>query len=781
MSIAAQLAAHEAQIRDLDSNISQFLTSITPQSILSDPAFQDDQVDTNPYRSLSIYQLNQKQKELDEELNVLNELWLVKALFTEIEVSFDPFVTGSYVCDLDELHGIVSSLEKAEAKVGALETANLVINGSLRAQLADIKATFIEKLDHLYGLFFPAVNTVNAYVTVNENVQILLSDFIEFCNTSAAQYADSYINDKIRASKRLWESEFLIPLISGKIALNFESDGPKNTLIAVQTSTSDQLRSFLSSLLSFVAFINVIDLHPLKQFFSTMVSNSLVEVISKNIEAFMNDKEELSAELLRCVEQFTKTGWPMPLRNVFVSTDKIHDSLQALYLNWLGDKYINEIRSIFSEPNFLALLAETKSVEETREITAPAPAIIPEGNSIILDPVSVPAAGPIQDTLEEGGDDWNEAWGSDLEDDVQKIGKQSNSGNEDWDDNWDQDQSDDKEDDWNDNWGDDWEDDEAQQTPKVNLSKNANKQLKSVPEAPNFPESSKSISSVSPATVSTTNTPSYSENTSGASTVQPANMTIVETRSCLRSSVSFTLASILVKFESESDGADAQLLLDTILSLALVSYPPLTELFLLLNDLSGLESAYIIRKVGDEWLHTKQLFFSQVSKVVMECTAFDEQNGDEDIGGNLEKVTSALNQFFDSELLKTNQSELKDFMVQLLNLVNNVALEQIFRNSEISESQSDNYTKFLQGLQYIENEALSKVGDSVNKLVSWPKIEQTIILLTHHLKEIMKYFYESKLYACSTDELISIIKSVFISSELRDQCIEEILEIRNVA
>lgn len=786
MSIAAQLAAHEAQIEDIDSNISRFSNCITPQSISSDPAFEDEQVDTNPYTSLSIYQLNQKVKELDEELNILNELWLIKALFTEIEVSFDPFVSGSYVCDLEELYGIVTSLKKAEDKVAALETANLAIIGSLRIQLSEIKASLITKLDHLFGLFFPSINTVNAYVTVNEDVKIPLSDFIEFCNTSAVQYADSYINDKIRNSKKLWESEYLIPLISGKITLKLESDGSKSTLVAIQSSSSDQLRSFLSSVLNFVAFINVIDLRPLKQFFSTMVSNALVEAISKNIESFMNEKEELSAELLSCVEQFTRTGWPMPLRNVFVSTDKIDESLQALYLNWLGDKYINEIRSVFSEPSFLKMLAETHVVEEKREIVAPPPVALPATNVIV--PEIAPEKTfpiPTQDPLEEVTDDWNEAWGSDLEDDAQVNEKENNNENESWNDNWDDDEPANKENDWNDNWGDDWDDDEPQETHKVLLPKSSAKSLKPAAAPVNSfsPATTKSVpSSVTLAGTPGANTPSFSENKSEVSLNQPApNTTIVETRSYLRSSLSSNLASILVNFESESDGADPQLLLDAIMALALISYPPLTELFLLLNDLSGLESAYIIRRVGDEWLHTKQSLFNQVSTIVVECIAFDDLTGEEEIGKNLEKVTHALNQFFDSNLLQTNQSELKEFMVQLLNLINTVAIEQVFKNAEISESQSDNYTKFLQGLQYLENEALSKVGESVNKLVSWPKVEQTIILLTHHLKEIMKYFYESKLYACSTEELITMIKSVFISSELRDQCIEEILEIRNVA
>lgn len=777
MSIAAQLAAHEAQIQELDSRISQFASSITPETILSDPAFHDDQVDTSPYSSLSIYQLNQKQKEVDEGLNILNELWLVKALFTEIEVSFDPLVSGSYVCDLDELQGIVTSLKKVEDKVALLESANLAINSSLRAQLAEVKSMFIEKLDHLFELFFPSTDTVNAYVVVNENIEIRLSDYIAFCNSSAAQYADSYINDKIRTSKKLWESEFLIPLISGKITLEFVTEGARNTLNAAQSSSSNQLRPFFSSLLSFVAFINVIDLHPLKQFFSTMISNSLVEAISKNIEAFMNDKEELSAELLRCVEQFTKTGWPMPLRNVFVSTDKIYESLQALYLNWLGDKYINEIRGVFSDSKFQSLLAETHVVEEKREIAAPPSIAVPQEDFNDRNLASGQTFAQALDfetsdnTVEQANDDWNEAWGSDLEDDAGGVNKAQNDENDDWDDNWD-DQHASKEDDWDDNWGDDWEDDEPQETPKVD-SKPLKSSYKSKP----------SIAQENPmGAIPAANSLMHSNGDTFVATLsQPATSTIVETRSYLRSSVFSALAATLTNFESESDGADPQLLLDTILSLALVSYPPLTELFLLLNDLSGLENAYIIKKAGDEWLHTKQSLFNEVSTVVIECTEFDDLNENEDVGKNLDKVTETLNRFFESDLLKTNQSELKDFMVQLLNLINTVAIEQIYKNPEISESQSDNYTKFLQGLQYLESEALSKVGESVNKLVSWPKVEQTIILLTHHLKEIMKYFYESKLYACSTEELINIIKSVFISSELRDQCIEEILEIRNVA
>lgn len=768
MSIAAQLEAHKMQLGNINEEISRFLTSVRPETVSLDPKFHDDLANANPYSTLSIYQLNQKQREIEETLHILNELWLVKTLFTEIGVCFDPFVTDNYVCDLDELSAIVTSLRKAEEKVYSLSAANAAVAGALESQLGHFRAIFVEKLDLLFDLFFPEMNIVNASISVNEDIEISLKEYIELCNTQGASLADSYIQEKFRSRRKAWENDFLGLLISKQMLLDLENDGPKYTLYFEKIDNLElSIRKFLSSLLSFVSFINVMGLPSLKQFYSTMISNALVETISSNIEEFMSEKKELTAELVHTIEMFTKTGWPMPLRNVFVSTDKIHDSLQKLYLNWLGDKYINEIRGVFALPGFLSLLADTTVVEEQREVMAPiAPSLLVQEevsdlqnhreNVTIIPATQEESQDQIdgwntndQDndwSADEQDNDWNGAWGSDLEEDFgAKKSQNSNSKGI---------VTQEQDEDWNDNWGDDWEEEQEEEpaplveTPsqKVSLQLNTAVELETIPLVEQHVNTQRIV---------------------------------VETRTLQRSSVPLALLTVLDGFSQESNGADPQLLLDTILALSYVSYPPLLLLFLLLNDIAALESEYLIQKVTVEWLHTKKTLFNELLGAIIEAIVFDDTIDENNANRNLEAVTAILSRLVESDLIKTNNRELRELLLQALNMINSLALEKIFQNSEITEQQSEFYTEFLHGLKIMENEVLSKVGESVTKLSSWPKVDQVEILLNHHLKEIMRFFYDSKFYSCSTEELVQIIKSVFISSDLREQCIEEVLEIRN--
>lgn len=751
MSIAARLTASLEDTKDADSRIIQFCHSITPDQILTDPLFEGDSDGSNSLASLSIYQLNQKQKELEEGLLLLNELWLVKALFTEIEVSFDPFVSGHYVCDLDELYAIVTSLHKAENRIVALAETNAAVVTSLENQLAEFRLTFITKLDALFDLFFPSANTVSESIHVNEDIEVTLRDYMTFCDEYGNRFMDSYFLSKFRNRRKTWETEFLQPLMNNKVLLELDTEEGRNTLRTIIATANPDLLLLLKSFQNFLTFINVMDSKPLKQYYSTAISNALVEAISRNIEEFMGAKESLTAELVRTIDLFHKTGWPMPLRNVFVSTNNIQESLHNLYLNWLGDKYINEIRTVFKEPTFLSLIANVEAVEEIVEIPAQQlqPIISPEAENN----QKLVAAADFQ-SAEEASDDWNDAWGSEDDEDMESTDEKKGGAAEE-----------EEDDDWNENWNDDWEDDEPEQTVE-------SKPTRAAINSPAVPE---------PKTVAREAIAPAAATASFPTESQTLEATVVtETRVYLRSAMSPKLASILARYNEESNGSDPRLLCDAILSFSLLSYPALSDLLILLNDVDALENEYLQKKVKDQWIHYKQALFKELLRIVAEMMTFNENELEVDIHTRSEKVSSIIDNIFKKNLQKSNLHECKTLLLQLCNMINTVAVEQVLANPEISEQDSENYTQFLQALQFIEGEAMGKIGENVTKLVSWPKVEQLIILLNHHLTDIMKYFYDSKLYACSTEDLIKMIESVFIASDLRAQCIQEILEIRNI-
>ena len=241
------------------------------------------------------------------------------------------------------------------------------------------------------------------------------------------------------------------------------------------------------------------------------------------------------------------------------------------------------------------------------------------------------------------------------------------------------------------------------------------------------------------------------------------------------------LADVLQQFEQESGSADPQLLLDTIMALSLGAYPPLTLLLVLVNDLAGLGHEYLCERASREWLHTKQTLFGEALALVTRSMRFSDDSGsaDRDVKKAVEDLSQLVERTFAADWLRTNAYEHRQLLIQLLNLLNSSAIRQVVGNGDISELQLEKYTRYLQGLQFLEGEAMGRVGENVTKLASWPKVDQMVILLTHHLRDIMRYFYESKLYACTTEELVTVIESVFMPSDLREQCVGEIREIRS--
>lgn len=739
MSIAERLSALKDEVQGAEAEIKRLCMSVSPADIVEDPAFRPDLTLPTPYAGLSIYQLNQKQQELDAAQVLLNDLWLVKALFSEIEVCFDPFEDGLYVCDLGELQAASNSLQKAADKIAALREGRIALAKSLDARWTELHAIFVAKLDLLFDRFFPDSGTVCTAVCVHDEAPVALGDFLDLSRTHGDRLTDEWLAEKLRSRKRTWEQEYLRAAIIHRAELQLETDGPRSMLRVREDASGGDLAALLASLRNFVAFVNVLDMPSLKQYYSTAMSNALVEVISSNIGAFMDRREHLTAELIRTIETFTSTGWPMPLRNVFVSTDRIHESLHALHMNWLCDKYIGEVREVFVDPGFLALLAQERRVEvqvEALEAVCDAWQGAERREQDDWEKGEGQQSGAQekhQYGVNDAEDDWNEAWASDL--DVDNSAKDPT-----------------EQDDWNDHWDDEPE--------PLQYAENAVTTAIPTKELPAQPPTQPPTESVVP---------------------ERRRVASVKTRSLTQTGVCARLADVLQQFEQESGSADPQLLLDTIMALSLGAYPPLTLLLVLVNDLAGLGHEYLCERASREWLHTKQTLFGEALALVTRSMRFSDDSGsaDRDVKKAVEDLSQLVERTFAADWLRTNAYEHRQLLIQLLNLLNSSAIRQVVGNGDISELQLEKYTRYLQGLQFLEGEAMGRVGENVTKLASWPKVDQMVILLTHHLRDIMRYFYESKLYACTTEELVTVIESVFMPSDLREQCVGEIREIRS--
>lgn len=726
MSIAASLAEKTALLEDLEPRISELCSSASIEDVLQDSKYRPPQQDKvgSDLESLSLHQLHAQFQEVEEAGKLLNDLWLIRALIQDIKVAFDPTGAADYVCDKHELQSNLDNLSKLYARLQRLSEVDLIIVPVLRAYYTDLRNQYTTKLKLILLLLYPDVDTPGEYI-INEHIMVNDIDFSVSEFNALYQEFELYaavndISEALNAKKIMWEKEILKKLVTRKTYLELQQDGPTLTLRLTTAPPANQYLSlsYFRSFKAFVKFINATSNNNFKHSYSTSISNSLVETISENIKIFMDSKEQMTEELIETLDLISRSGWPMPIRNIFTAQDRLQENLHEIYLAWVTEKYIHEIRDVFTSPQFDTDLRNIVQMEEVIEHVEELPE--PEHTA---EPVQNEQAAQSDEEI-----DWDAGWGSDVEE------RKSRAESDNWDD-----------------WGD--EDDWVDESEPVNA-----KPVNAKPTAP-LPKAQNEV----------------------------REQVRAETIKITTSAIPQKLSDILERFAQESQGSDARLLHDAILSLALVSYPPPLELFLLCNDLRFVRCAddYLLQSSIAEWKHYKRGLVNEVTEVISKIDFSNNEGtpmGDDDddgIAAGTSSVSKVIQRLCSSQLASTNSYEFKELILQLLNLMNHLVLDMIVNSGEITEYQSDKFTRFLESLQATESEVLVKVGEDPKKLATYNKVRQAIFLISNHLTDIMDLFYEGELYEFTTEELIKVIKSVFIPSELRERCIGEIIEIRS--
>ncbi|KAM9927454.1 hypothetical protein OXX80_010284 [Metschnikowia pulcherrima] len=735
MSLELQLEERRGQLAHIDRAISDIVKSVSVSDVINDPAFNAKapaETTNNEPQNLTLYQLNAKLKDLENAGSQLNELWIIKNLFKEVELALETAFNDSLDCDKDDLLSIVKNIEKLHKKTTRLSHSNLTISTSVKARYDTLLNDFGAHLEHVFHEFVPTNTRTEFFLkdSLEMNGKILnFGEFADVVNLYEAINPSSKISGQLHSLKTDWEKSILEPLIAKRILLRLDSAEKTHTLsITYIESVSDfSTSAFLRSLQCFVHFVNAASLKSLKNHFATKISNGLADIISENIKDFTEDGESLTQELLHTLELFSSTGWTMPLRNIFMGHSDIRETLDGLHLNWITDKYIDVLRNIFASPQFESDLQNQSLVTKTIEIQ-PQVAPIPVASQIA----------PSKQTTEQPADniseelEWDDNWGSDDEE-LERATKQSVHSDA-----------------WDDNWGESWSDDEdhpPKVLPQSTISTGPNLEAVEEMEEPKV----------------------HTESYSYAVSAIPEKIT-----------------GVLLEFERETDGADPQILMDSIFALALASYPSVSSSFLLLNDLRSVktQNASLAENAESEWSHFCQSFSNDITKILQRAGSLDSSSESDDSDGeagfaSIAQIKNQLDGLMSSQLQSTNSHELKSFVLQALNLINNIVLQKILRCDEITEYQSEEFTRYLEGLQVVEAEILAKFGEEPAVLATTNKIMQTKFLINNHLRSIMEYFYQGELYDFSTDELVSVIKSVFIPSELRENCLNEIVDVRS--
>lgn len=715
MSIALRLASNQASLKSASDQINYLCNSTEAVDIVRDVNFRQENVESADLLNLTLFQLHAQLQEVEDASERLNFLWLIKALIQEINVSFDP-VGGSETYVCDQ--------DELDAIFQNLKKLRVRIDGMDNKDLKIIfalKTCYNDLADKLFQklkrmfLEFFPVSTDRLLYVINTEIQANGSPATLERFVRLASDIESYFS----------RSDIADEFSKLKVAWDKEILDKLVKKPNYYLETEEDLQS--------IRLIASETSHSRKSLSSLYFKSLRSFILFINVLDNQTFKNYYSTKISNDLVLTVSENIRMFKGNKGHLTDELMEILELL----AKTDWSVPIRNVFSSlekvdeglQSIYNGWVTDKYINEVREIF----------NSEDFESHFANLKDVVQETKaiekEQVEDDWG-GWESDEE---QKP--------EDGDfDNWstDEKQDNDEGDDWDD-WDDQWDDDAEESTSKVTKS------VKPVKEG----KPSQSL-----ATKELNATFKYSP-------------------------IPFKLSILIAKFVKEANNGDCQDILETIAALSSISYPDLSKLFLLFNDLKKVKtsSEYLSQAADQEWNHTQQVFLDKITLIMTKIDyEIDDLSSEEDlhtISNSLDQFQNFIDHLFSQDLENTNSEMFKILIIELMNFANNLILEEIMTSREISESQSEKFTQVLNGLQSIEEQILLRIGLDFTTLASYNKLTQAVILLNNHLKEIMGYFYQGELHAFSTDELIQVIKSVFVPSDLRENCIGDIIEIRN--
>lgn len=716
------------QLSEINDRIEQFAKNLQPSNLIIN--------DVSEFHNKTLYQLDNEHQQTTLAAQQLQQLWILKNLIHETQLLFDPLNEGNYVCDSVELEGILQNIKNLKLKIAPFLKDNYIIGSNLQESYEKI----IESYRHQLGVLFTrhiqqelASVRISTSLTINEQTH-LLKDFLRIVSDFEVFSGENVVTETLNRFKQLWDKFLLDPLVNKKNYLLLYSESENETVIELADALpASQFLSkyYFDSVRNFTAFINLLENQSFKNYYLTKINNNIVNMISENIEQFMSNRELLSQELVNTVQGALKTGWNMQISRSLGSVDQIDSSINRLHLDWVTSKYIDKVRNYFNSSKFAKDLKDCQNIEiERQEAAFQPPPLPPPPPPAQSEPQ--PSAQSVLEPEQDDEVDWDQPWGSDEE---QAAGD---------DDGWDRD------------WDDDWDDDDDDAVKKSPIKPKQQAQLK-------------------PASI-----PQTAPSTQVAPPPQATYTDVVTT-----SSVIGAVKQIVSDFVSETGQENLDELLFAVCEFALTSYRPLHELLLLYNDLQALGYDETITFAEAQWKHAQIQLRGQIS-LFLSSIDFTNNGGssgstEESVGitAAISNFNNSLTQLVESDMANTNKGLLKSTIVGLCNYANTWVLDGILSSTELTEFQCEKFTLVLESLGEVEANVLRRLGSESNRLATYNKTKQAILLLNNHLNDIMEHFYQGDFFDFSTEELIQVLKSVFIASDLRENCIQEIFEVRS--
>lgn len=233
-------------------------------------------------------------------------------------------------------------------------------------------------------------------------------------------------------------------------------------------------------------------------------------------------------------------------------------------------------------------------------------------------------------------------------------------------------------------------------------------------------------------------------------------------------------------------------LVTAVKSIALGKYPNMTKSFLLLNDFEylseKLENPVFAEFATSIWNQTLFQITNNFKMILASIDlshdqyyqSLDDYELDDENLNRLSSIYKLLTDLIESDLGYTNFTMFRSLIVNAIDLINYTLINRIILMDDISEFQSLKFTKLFDQLNNITVPFLYNIKCTKEDIASYNKQSNLVFLVNNHLKDIMERFYQGELFDFETNELINVLKSIFIKSELRDGYIKEIIETRNL-
>lgn len=130
-------------------------------------------------------------------------------------------------------------------------------------------------------------------------------------------------------------------------------------------------------------------------------------------------------------------------------------------------------------------------------------------------------------------------------------------------------------------------------------------------------------------------------------------------------------------------------------------------------------------------------------------------------------------------MAKSNPQKFEGFAIDMIDYVNTCFFEAVFTLEEITGNQLKIIPTLVDAINNITVPCLNPLNKSRSDIKSYHQLDNIKFLMKSSMKQIMDKFFEGDLFDVATEDLVNIIKAIFVESDTRTGYLNEIVEFRS--